>query len=51
MSTNQEYFCIAAEGEITFGRMVVVISRLHSSTREIRVTALEAGKLLLSPLL
>jgi len=22
MFTNQEYFCIAAEGEITFGRMV-----------------------------
>jgi hypothetical protein len=29
MSTNQEYFCIAAEGEIMFGRMVVVISPFH----------------------
>jgi hypothetical protein len=34
MSTNHEYFCIAAEGEITFGRMVGETSPLHSKPVE-----------------
>lgn len=33
MSTNQEYFCIAAEGETTFGRMVGETSPLRSKSQ------------------